>query len=162
MRVSKQAMEGIERAEAEGRIVQFPSIANVNSCFIGLVAGYTITIPNFTPTPLNKLLAMHWAKRGREKKIAADLVKAYAVMAEVPPAKCRRAVEMIFTGWQRGQGGGNLPDSDALEKVARDALVAAGMLVDDSEKWALFMPSVILRGPKRTVIRLYDLDKEPK
>lgn len=162
MRVTKETEVALVKAVADGRAtegasVKFHDRSNLDRCYVGLTTLWTITIPNYTPPLLNKLLAMHWAKRGREKRICADLVKAYAVQAGVPPAKCRRHVEFYFTGWARKHGGGNLPDSDALDKVMRDALVTAGLIVDDSDKWAEFEEPVIVRGPKQTTIRLYDV-----
>jgi hypothetical protein len=118
---------------------------------------YTITIDNWLPPTINRLMRMHFARRGKLLSEAATFVACYARLAEppVPPAWCRRRVTLTLSA--PGGDGPKVGDPDARLKVALDALVRAGMLVDDSDEWCELMPRVRLRGEVRTVITLEDL-----
>jgi hypothetical protein len=86
---------------------------------------------------------------------ARRLRKALGVPSSLPgdPTPRRRRVTMVITGPY-----GFLPDPDAPLKSGLDALVTAGLLVDDSLRWADWVRPVFLRGPKGTVIELEDID----
>jgi hypothetical protein len=121
------------------------------------VSQWTITIPRWTPTLLNTLLGLHWARRNKAKKADYDMVAAYARLAEVPKATGHRKVGLEVV-WPKSRPG-RLPDSDAFDKCLRDACVACGLIVDDSKRWATFTEPVITRGAERgTVITLENVE----
>jgi hypothetical protein len=109
---------------------------------------WTITIPAYTPTSVNKLLSLHPYSRSRAKRGDYELVAYYAKQAGVPPATGHRKVglEVILGPRQRAC------DPDNLNKVFRDALKHAGLIVDDSKRWATFTEPVITRGSERATI----------
>lgn len=115
---------------------------------------YTVTIPNWTPPSVNRLLNVHWATGSRIKAGASQMIAAYCTYAKVPLADGKRRVSMHITK----SGRGRLPDSDNLAKITFDALKTTGYIVDDSQKWLEYEPPVIVRGDKtQTVITLEDM-----
>lgn len=116
---------------------------------------WTLTIPDYTPMPLNQLLSAHPKRRGRLKRGDADLVGAYARLQEIPRALGPRrvTVEAYYPPRVRR------PDPDALWKGLLDALVHARLLVNDSAPWVTLGAVVLLRGARReTRITLEDLE----
>jgi hypothetical protein len=109
-----------------------------------------IKIEGYHPTPLNKLLGAHWATATRLKK--QDKVEVRYASNHIPKATTKRRVELII---ELGKGQ-RACDPDAYYKSLGDALVAAGLLVNDSHKWVEWMPVKFERGKKKTTIRLYD------
>jgi hypothetical protein len=65
---------------------------------------WTVTIPNFTPLSVNKLLSLHPYSRSRAKRGDYELVAYYAKLAWVPPATGHRkvSVEIVLGKGQRG------------------------------------------------------------
>jgi Holliday junction resolvase RusA-like endonuclease len=119
---------------------------------------YEIVVPNWSPTPLNKLLGCHWGTRSRLKRADADLVAVYAMRAGVPRATGRRRVTLRLTLGPRQRA----PDPDSLWKSLLDALVRAGLLVDDDRFGVELGEVTFERGPEpATVIVLEDLDSPP-
>ena len=117
------------------------------------MAEYVITIPDWNPTPLNKLLG-HWAKAARKKKADARMVWAYAVSAHVPKAAGKRSVELTITLAPRQRAF----DPDAPWKGLLDALVRCGLLTDDNRQGVELMPIKYERGERKaTRIILKDL-----
>ncbi len=117
---------------------------------------YVIDIPNWHPTPLNKLLTCHWAKAGRLKKADRDMVAFYAKVANVPPAEGRRRVSLTIT-LAPGQRGG---DTDAYWKALLDSCVACGLLKNDNRQWCELAPVAFQRGETRsTRIELEDMEE---
>lgn len=112
--------------------------------------GYIITIPDYLPQRLNVLLRSHWAVRGRAQKEADHLVCAYGMLSRVPKATTRRRVRLIFFGARS--------DPDSRMKLLLDALVHAGLLVDDSGKWCELATPRNEKGPKATRIILVNVD----
>lgn len=90
-----------------------------------------LVIPNYLPPSLNALLRVHWAQRRRLKQECKDLVAAYAKMDGMKPATGKRKVSLQLTLTGRKQAF----DADNIWKAVLDALVTAGLLVDDSPKW---------------------------
>lgn len=88
-------------------------------------------IPAWRPPSLNELLAMHWAKRGRIKKAAYELVGMLAMLAGIPKALGKRAVRLDI----RLDKGMKRYDDDNAKKVILDALVKNGLLKNDSPTW---------------------------
>lgn len=116
---------------------------------------YSITIPRWHPTLLNKLLQLHWAERARRKKVDYQMVGTYAVVQHVLPATGKRRVSAHLTLSGRGRS----PDADGVLKVLLDALVASRMLVDDSDKWCELGSVTFERGKGRaTRITLEDME----
>jgi hypothetical protein len=116
---------------------------------------WTVTIPGYTPTSVNKLLSLHPYSRSRAKRGDYELVAYYAKLAGVPPATGHRNVSVeIILG--KGQRAG---DPDNYQKCLRDAIKHAGLIVDDSKRWATFTEPVITRGAERgTVITLENVE----
>lgn len=114
---------------------------------------HTITIDNWHPTPLNKLVTSHWAVANKLKK--RDKVEVRYASNHVPPATTKRRVELIIE-LGKGQRG---CDPDAYFKSLGDALVTAKLLVNDSHKWVEWSPVQYERGKRKTTIRLYDINE---
>ncbi|HYT93653.1 MAG TPA: hypothetical protein VEL76_33350 [Gemmataceae bacterium] len=114
---------------------------------------FTLTIPDWNPTPLNKLLG-HWARRHRLKRGDADLVMFYSRLQGIPAATGRRRVSLRVTLGPRQRA----PDPDALWKSTLDALVRTGLLLND-DRFDVELGSVEFeRGPARaTAILLEDM-----
>lgn len=112
---------------------------------------HTITIPNWRPNLLNELLAVHWSKAAKRKKASGNIVRCYT--AHLPKATVKRRVKLHVV---LGKGQRQF-DVDAPWKDLLDALVKAGMLVDDSPKWAEIVPVEFSRGDMAAVITLEDL-----
>ena len=108
-----------------------------------------------TPTPLNRLLTMHWAARQRVKGRFNRAVFAAVKKSGIPkdfqdiPKKIHCDAE-IYVGSSRGR----LPDPDAVMKHLWDSLKDNGVIYDDSQKWFSWSQPVIKRDTKnpRTVL----------
>lgn len=112
-----------------------------------------MTINGFTPTRDNQLIYVHWATARRLKRHDADVIARAAVALAIPRATGRRRVTLMVRSRFR-----RLPDDTAYLKSFLDALVKAGLLVDDSREWMeLTFPPTYLKGPKQTTITLEDL-----
>jgi hypothetical protein len=114
---------------------------------------HTLTIPNWQPATVNQLLV---GVRGRIrlKKQDRELVGWYARAAGIPRATTPRRVSLRITLGPRQRAA----DPDAHWKSLLDALVCAGLLVDDSRKWVQLGAVVFERGPARsTAIVLEDV-----
>lgn len=103
-----------------------------------------IDIPNWHPTPLNKLLSLHWGKASRLKKQDRNLVWAYATKNQAKPATIKRRLTLQIN-LEKGQ---RACDPDAYFKSTADALVHCGLLVDDNRKWVEFAPMTFTRLPE--------------
>lgn len=114
---------------------------------------YFVVIPGYRLPLLNELLRSHPIRRARLKREAAELVWGYALVAGVPRATGRRRVSLwVVAPWRR------LPDPDSADKALLDALVSAGLLVDDSAEWVERTEPVFVRGKRvETTITLEDL-----
>ncbi len=114
---------------------------------------YTVTIPKWHPTSLNKLLSLHWARRTKAKQSDYDLVAWYCNEALVPKATGKRRIGLrLILG-----KGSRAPDPDNMLKVLLDALVACGRLVDDNRQYCELLPAEFERGERATVITLEDV-----
>ena len=96
------------------------------------MATQTLTLAGWQPTPLNKLLGMHWAKRNRVKDGDCAVIAAEAASQGVTRAAGRRRVTLRVL-WSQGRGciAHGKVDCDALLKVTLDALVRCGLLLGD-------------------------------
>lgn len=120
---------------------------------------YVIRIPGWRPTPLNKLLAVHWRKRSKYKKADAEMIAVYAKMCCIPPAdqftRRRVSVEITLSGRQQEA------DVDAYWKSLLDGLVACGALWDDDTRHCVTCDPKYVRGQKMgTVVTLVDVPME--
>lgn len=116
---------------------------------------HMISVPDWLPATLNEFMRQHWAVRRKTLSVAANLIAAYARLAGVPQASGRRRVTLTF--FCRGGRGRKSGDPDARLKVCLDALVRAGMLVDDDDRFCELAPRSRAYGPTRTVITLEDV-----
>lgn len=116
-----------------------------------------LTIPNWRPTPDNKLSHTHWAVAKRRKDIDKAMVATYAKKADMCPATGRRRVqlEIVLTGRQKET------DPYAYSKSCLDALVACGLLVNDTSEFVMWIPPTYERGERgETTIVLTDLEQQ--
>ena len=117
---------------------------------------HVIDIPNWNPTPLNKLLG-NWRAAAKLKKADREMIWAYCRKVgincyEGTPVK--RSVELIITLEPRQRPF----DVDSLFKSTLDALVHAYALFNDSPKWCELLPVRFERGERKaTRIVLRDL-----
>lgn len=117
---------------------------------------HNIIIPSFHPARLNQWDGRHWSRRARLKRGDRELIAYYARVAAIPRAAGKRRVSLRLT-LAPGQRGG---DPDAYFKSVLDALVHAGLLVDDSKEWCEIAPVIFERGKVRqTMIVLEDLEE---
>lgn len=110
-----------------------------------------IIIPNHHPAALNQYIGKHWSVGHKLKRLDKEMVLSYS--RHIVPASTKRRVDFtIILG--RGQ---KARDPDAYTKSLGDALVHAGMLVDDSHKWVEWGNVEYLRGIKATIITLTEI-----
>jgi Holliday junction resolvase RusA-like endonuclease len=95
----------------------------------------------------------HWSNGHQLKRVDRAMVAAYA--SRVPKAKGKRRVSLHII-LDKGQ---RAPDPDSLWKSSLDALVHAGVLVDDNRQRVELAPVTFSRDPQAwgSVIRLDDL-----
>jgi hypothetical protein len=120
------------------------------------MATHTLTVPNWHPARVNELLG-HWRKAHRLKSADRNTVVLEAYRQGVPKARGKRRVhlEIVLGPGQRGA------DPDAFWKSSLDALVRAGLLVDDRKECVELAPVTFSRGERKaTVITLTDLEGE--
>lgn len=118
-----------------------------------------LIIPGFRPPALNRLMRGKIKDRirlGREaRERIAVAARAWGVRRAVG-VKRRVSLEITLTGRQKPL------DVDAVWKAILDGLVHAGLLVDDSCRWAALGEVVFLRGEvTSTKIILDDLAEPP-
>lgn len=88
-----------------------------------------VFIPDWRPTPLNKLRG-HWSVIHKAKKADKEIIA--AMCRSVPKATKKRKIS-LYIDLDKHQ---KRFDVDAPWKSLLDALVACKALVDDSTKWA--------------------------
>jgi Holliday junction resolvase RusA-like endonuclease len=116
---------------------------------------HVLEIPGWLPCRLNQLLG-HWSTRHRLKKIDRATVGLYARMARIPHAKGKRRVSLVLTLAPRQRAA----DPDAWWKSLLDALVQAGLLVDDNRQGCELGSVTFRRGrEKATTIILEDVEE---
>jgi Holliday junction resolvase RusA-like endonuclease len=114
---------------------------------------HVLTIDQWHPTTLNRLLGCHWANAYRRKKADQKIVAAMAKAQKVPRAIGKRRVSLTITLCPRQRS----PDKDAWWKSLLDALVACGLLKDDSPRWCDLGTVEYERGKQRcTTVVLED------
>ncbi len=105
------------------------------------MATHTLHVENWRPCGLNALMASVQS-RIKAKKLDRQMVKAYAVVQQIPKANCRRRVwvEIGYCGRQKQY------DADNLTKSLLDALVQAQLLIDDSPTFLVWSGVEQVRG----------------
>lgn len=116
------------------------------------MATYTLTLPSYTPTSTNALMRSVRA-RIRLKKSDREIICHYAREQGLPLAMCKRRVSVAIT---LGKGQRQM-DPDNVLKSLLDALVCAGLLVDDGPRWVQLGEVTWHRGERKTVITLEDI-----
>ncbi len=123
---------------------------------------YRIKIPDWRPAMLNEYTDKSWYVRSKIKGVDRELVVTYALAAAIPPPVERRKVSLRIVLGKRQQTG----DVDAHWKSLLDALKHAGVIKDDSRKWATFDPEIdFVRshdGSCSTTIILEDVEPAAK
>lgn len=115
---------------------------------------WEIAIAGWVPPSLNRLVYRHWAAARRIKKAAMEVVILHCHVAGVPRATGRRRVSVAVTVKQKSHA----IDPDNALKVLLDALVRAGVLVDDSARWCELGPVTVAVGAKGTRLTVEDLE----
>lgn len=116
---------------------------------------HILTLPGFTPTPLNRLMRGRRRDRIRLAKADHDLVCYYAREQGIAKAECPRRVSVEITV----APGQRRCDPDGVWKGLLDSLVAARLLVNDSARWVQLGDVTWGRGERRTVVTLEDLSR---
>jgi Holliday junction resolvase RusA-like endonuclease len=120
---------------------------------------WLVVIPEWTPPSVNVGRGKHWVVEHRAKKQIIETVSLYANIARVPAFvthEAKRRVTLCVTYSKSHKG--RLPDPDNLNKLFRDALKKAYLIVDDSAEWLDMPTPIVERGDKtRTVITFEDL-----
>jgi Holliday junction resolvase RusA-like endonuclease len=120
------------------------------------MAKYVIEIPDWHPTPLNKLLHAHWGTAAKLKRADREMVWVYvkAPGKSIPNDRVKRSVELTITLSPKQRA----CDGDAYWKTVLDALVKAHALWNDSPAWCELLPVRFERGERKaTRIELRDL-----
>lgn len=122
---------------------------------------WRLVIPNYHPPSDNELLVNKF-KRSKLKRECAEIFGTYAAMQGVKRVgylvgeyRPRRHVYMELHGWPTGRP----PDPSNFWKAARDALVTAWLLVDDSARWctATADPVIVQSKISQTIVVLTDV-----
>ena len=119
---------------------------------------HVLTIDGGHPARLNQWDGRHWSVRARLKRRDRETVGLYARLAAIPPAAGRRRVSLRLTLAPRQRAG----DPDSYWKSLLDALVHAGLLVDDNRQSVELGEVTFERGSiRRTAIVLEDVASLP-
>lgn len=117
------------------------------------MAIYTLEIPGWMPTPLNKLMG-HWGTRSKNKAKDRSQISMALKVYNVSKATGKRKVSIIVI-LPKGK---RACDPDALHKSLLDGLVQGGGLVNDSKDWVAFTQPLFARGEYLcTYITLQDI-----
>jgi hypothetical protein len=101
---------------------------------------HIIDVPDWMPTPLNKLLHTHWATAARMKR--QDFAFIWAHAHGIPSAEGKRSVTIQVTLRPKQRA----TDPDSLQKSVGDALVRCKLLKNDSHPWVEWLPITFERG----------------
>lgn len=118
---------------------------------------WTLTIDGVLPMSMNERERVsHWTRR-RELQDFTRTIAALAQNAGVPQAKGKRRVTLTIVKGKRSRRRDDPANRDSRAKSVLDALVANGLLRDDSDEW-LDWPGVVetKADVKQTIITLED------
>jgi hypothetical protein len=121
---------------------------------------YEILIENWWPPSANDFRGRHWSAERKAKKEAYDFISTYVRnLGGVPAARGRRRVTLVRVLGPRQRG----RDTDNEQKALRDALRAAGVIVNDDPRWLVFPEPLTERGARRaTRLIIEDIEPEPR
>ncbi len=114
---------------------------------------HTLVLPMLLPR-LNQVRGRHWSAEAKAKKDLVQWLRVCALEQSVPTAQGPRFVFVdVKLGPRRKK-----PDADAYDKILLDALVSAGLLLDDSDRGLIGRVGIAFeRGPvSETRITLTD------
>lgn len=114
---------------------------------------WVVTIPNWHPCPLNKLIGYSWRTVHARKQADQRRVADEMAFAGIPEARKARRVSLRIVLGPRQRS----CDPDAYWKSMLDALVACGRLRDDSRQWCELDHVEFERGKRSTVLTLEDI-----
>lgn len=117
---------------------------------------FTVRIPGWRPTSLNKLLYAKVSERIRLKKADSEMVGTHCHLADIPRATCKRRVSIQITLGPRQK---EYDDGNARKSIF-DGLVACGRLVNDNRAWSEEGPVTWLprgSGTSGTILTLEDV-----
>jgi hypothetical protein len=122
----------------------------------------TVLVIGFEVPSQNHTERRHWSARSKERKRLDWLIRAALPADGCPHRGRKRQLEIIAYRRRRISDHANLVGGC---KTLLDAIVAAGVLVDDSDDYACaaYRQDVISKGGHdrpTTVIRIYDLDEK--
>ncbi len=106
---------------------------------------WTIRIPGWHPTSVNKLIGGHWSIGRKKKKADMAVIGLYVQRCGIPPAVGKRKVSVHFVLAPKQRAS----DPDNVCKVLFDGLVHAGAIRDDNRKWIEQTPPTFSRGAER-------------
>lgn len=96
---------------------------------------WTLELPGVLPDSMNvRERSSHW-KRAKELADLTVLIGATAKALRIPPAKGRRAVTVTIHKSLRSRVTDDPANRDSRAKSLLDAMVATGLLRDDSDRW---------------------------
>lgn len=118
------------------------------------VAKYYLCLDGFTPTSVNRLMFAPVRRRIHLMRGDKELIAHYAREQNIPKATGPRRISLQIT---LGKGQRRLDPSNVWKSL-EDALVAAGLLIGDSDRWVVHGSVDWDRGERRTVIVLEDME----
>jgi hypothetical protein len=115
---------------------------------------WKLVVENWQPMTANQRERRHWRARSHRMRVDRDLLAGLALFQGIPRAHGRRRVDLTIVLGPRQTGA----DPDAWWKSTLDALVGAGLLLDDRRRWVQLGDVNYERGTRRaTTITLTDL-----
>ncbi len=115
---------------------------------------WEIAIPGWSPTPLNKLLGVHWGTRSKRKRGDRETVSRAVAQLGVPPAQGKRRVSLRIT-LPKGK---RRTDPDSLWKTLLDAAKHAKLIRDDTADLVEMGTVAYERGENlKTIILIEDV-----
>lgn len=91
---------------------------------------YMLVLPRWRPPLQNEYRGRHWSVAHRLRCTATDILAAHALQQRVPRATGRRRLTLSVRLAPRQKRW----DRDASDKLLLDALINAGLLIDDSDR----------------------------
>lgn len=104
-----------------------------------------LTLEGFLPHSVNQLVGGHWGQGAQAKGADMLRIRLECVAQGIERARGRRRLSVVFV-----QRMGRLADPDNRLKILLDGLVAAGVLIDDSQEWLQLGTVEVIRGPGKS------------